>query len=162
MIEECHVNVEAIDCEGSNALHFAVDILCDTHGGFNIPPSSLIVVECFTQLYSFNVNAQNENGWTALHYACFYGRLDIIQYLVQHCHAVVEIKDYTNGRTPLYYAIEKGSLKIVQYLVQECNGNVETKDNDGNTALHIASEFGHLDIILLLVRQCYVNGYALT
>lgn len=70
---------------------------------------------------------RNSDGWTALHYACSKGRMEIIQYLTQVCKINVEIHD-TYGNTALHEASRYGHYQAVLYLAQICNINVEIQD----------------------------------
>ena len=46
-------------------------------------------------------------GNTALHHACWYGQLEIVQYLIETCHVDTESKGVTNGR-PCLSLLRKG------------------------------------------------------
>jgi ankyrin repeat protein len=62
-----------------------------------------------------DVNIQDIWGKTALIYASFYGRLEVVKYLVEDGKADVNIKTNT-GWTALMLASKFGRLDIVKYL----------------------------------------------
>ena len=84
-------------------------------------------------------NVRDINGWTPLHYACYYGHLDIVIHLVNEVgsapNAITE-----NGNTPLQLACySNGSkdalLKIVTFLTAEAKCNPDQPIYDGDTLL---------------------------
>jgi ankyrin repeat protein len=109
------------------------------------------------QLYSSHgrsiVNARGYDGWTALHMASFYGKLDVVKYLVEVAEASIRART-DGGKTPLLFA-PFGSLELVKYLVEKA-------DKSGETILHYASWNGGLDIVKYLVEQCRANVHAVS
>ncbi len=184
LIQECKVNMEAKDYKGDTPLHYSVRRNYDEYDSDRYIDPSLDVIECLTQQFSVNVNAQNNEGWTAFHIACDFGYIDVVRHFVGKCHINLEARCHI-GRTPLLYAIEKTgdriggrslyhlalgyscdktdtrTFDVVRYLVQEALVNVEAKDNRGDTALILACETGNLDVIRLLIQECYANGSVL-
>ena len=82
------------------------------------------------------VNAVDETGRTAIHWACERGQPLIAALLVQH-HASLEVVD-ARGRTPLHAAAARGSGTLVELLLR--HGADETVEaSDGSTAGSLAS-----------------------
>ena len=75
---------------------------------------------------------------TILHYAAWYGVLDIVQVLINeyqfdpHC-----VND--DGNTPVHIAAINGQLNIIKYLITECHCNPLSKDKYGDTPLDYAN-----------------------
>ncbi|XP_035725103.1 ankyrin repeat domain-containing protein 27-like [Vespa mandarinia] len=86
------------------------------------------------------ISSKNEHGSTALHIASFYGKVNIVDYLLNH-GADTNVTD-NDSFTPLHCALMKGHQNIVLLLLH-ANANPIIVDNYGNTALHIASDRGH-------------------
>ena len=84
------------------------------------------------------------------------GKLESVQYLVEQCHANVEVKGEW-GCTPLNIASKEGHLDVVAYLHELCHANVETKDNYGYAPINNASLNGHLDIVKYLYEVCHAD-----
>jgi ankyrin repeat protein len=99
------------------------------------------------------VEAKDEWEYTALHWACRNGRLNVAKYLVERFGANVMAVG-RNGWTPLHWASLQGRSDIMRYLVQYCGVNLEAVGKDGRTALHWASELGHLKAVQYLVTNC--------
>ena len=111
----------------------------------------LTSVQYLIEQRGMKTTARNEDGWTLLHYACFYGHLPIVQYLIEvHC-ADEEEKDH-DGLTPLHIAARNGFLPIVKYLCQR-GVNKDVRFLNGSTPLHFACQKGHLDIVQYLCEQ---------
>jgi len=100
------------------------------------------------------VNAQDKDGWTALHIAVKLGHEDIIRELVSKKRKNV-IVDAANkiGNTPLHKASSLGCVSNVEMLIK-AKANLYTTNNDGRTALHLAAIRGNLDIV---VKLLFVN-----
>lgn len=81
-----------------------------------------------------NVNAKDENGYTPLHAASEYGRLELIEYLVEQ-GADVNIRD-NDGDTPLHAA----ESPIVAEVLIKAGANSRSTNNDGLTPLDKARE----------------------
>ena len=116
---------------------------------------NLDIVKYLIEQCHCDVNIQDEDGGTALHYACVTGHLNIVKYLVEECHCDVDIQS-EKGRTALIFACENGHLNIVKYLVEECHCNVDIQDKNGKTALHYAcmDDYLDIDIVKYLVEKC--------
>jgi Ankyrin repeats (3 copies) len=99
----------------------------------------------------------SQTGWNGLHYASANGHLNIVQYLMESCHADKERRDF-NGCTPLCIACRHGNLNIVHYLIGSCKVDIEAKDYFFEcTALQIACRHGHVKIVQYLIQQGDVN-----
>lgn len=60
----------------------------------------------------------NEDGWTALHWAAVKGNNDIITYLVKKKAKINALSDNDGDKTALYFAVENGHLETVKLLVK--------------------------------------------
>ena len=101
-----------------------------------------------------SVNSTNEVGETALHYACIFGNLDIITYLIKN-GADPNTKTLT-GDTALLYAVTKGHLHVVKYFMNNTktfNLNINHQNDLGETAILIACKKGYTDLIKYLVNM---------
>lgn len=121
----------------------------------------------------FQINQKDSDGWTALHHACYTGRLTdhhrllMIKYLVceAKAHVLVPTKD-GHSQTPLHLSCKMGSCNVVQYLLWSTNARkrinrADTKD--GSTPLHTVIRFApHQKIeIAKLLMQFGANTNAL-
>ncbi len=97
-----------------------------------------------------NINIQDDQGSTPLHWAAAHGYITIAEYLVQQ-GANVNTQN-NHGQTPLHWAAAYGYITIVKHLVQQ-KANVNTQDNCGRTPLHWAAWHGYSEIAQHLVQQ---------
>ena len=81
-----------------------------------------------------DVNLQDEDGDTALHFACrSHASLEILSCLIENG---ASINACTNCKvTPLMMAVENCHKDVVSYLIEH-GANVDLQDEDGDTALH--------------------------
>ena len=86
-------------------------------------------------LYEY-INAVNNNGQTALHYASQGGHIKTVEFLVS-MRANVDKKD-NNGQTPLHLATQEGHIKVVEFLMS-LGANIHAVNNNGQTPLHLAA-----------------------
>lgn len=87
-------------------------------------------------------------GATALHLACFYGRLSSVKTL---CDLGSNMKSQTNvdGWTPLHIAIKQGHIDVVKFLLQQKEGIecLSIEDNDGRSPRYYANLMGNKQIL---------------
>lgn len=104
-----------------------------------------------------NMNAQDDNGNTALMIAAAGAQEEIVRLLIAH-GANVEIQN-NKGINALITAVIAGYKNIVELLIPKRNHRAATarmvnaKDNNGVTALMVASENGERDIAELLIQS---------
>ena len=80
-----------------------------------------------------NINAEDNNGNTALYRACNNGHKEIAELLIK-AGADVNAKGY-DGYTALYRAYTNGNTKIAELLIK-AGADVNAKDKSGNTVLY--------------------------
>ena len=61
--------------------------------------NNLVMVKLINETSDFDVNASDEDGWTALHYVMSVGAFEVLKYLVQEYGADMDAKD-NEGLTP--------------------------------------------------------------
>ena len=99
---------------------------------------------------------QDEYGNTTLHIAAYYGKLEVVKYLIteKHCDPMCKARD---GATPLHHAISTGRLHIVKYLIDEQQVDPSCRDEHGDTPLHKALRKCHFDIARYLIDEQQVD-----
>ncbi|RUM57035.1 MAG: hypothetical protein DSY60_05675 [Persephonella sp.] len=95
-----------------------------------------------------DVNVRDEkNGWTALHYAVYYGYYKTAKYLLEN-GALTEVRN-KDGETPLHIAVKKGNIKLVKLLL-EYGAETEVIDNKGKKPIDYAIDIGNRKLEILL------------
>ena len=149
-------DVNLQDEDGDTALHFAcrshasLEILsCLIENGASInactnckvTPLMMAVENCHKDVVSFlieheaNVDLQDEDGDTALHFACNsdHASLEILSCLIENGASINACTDCKI--TPLMMAVQNCHKYVVSYLIEH-GANVDLQDEDGDTALH--------------------------
>ena len=80
------------------------------------------------------------------------GRLDVVEYLIDHDRADVNEKDDICNRTALHYASERGQIKVVELLLRK-GAEFDAEDKDRRTPLTLAAGRGHNDVSLYLIDK---------
>ncbi len=94
------------------------------------------------------INGRSIDGRTALMWAAWAGRLDVVKVLVDN-GADVNAKD-KDTRSVLMWAARNGKTEVVNYLKNVCYADNTCRTDDGFNASMFASAFGHKDLALNL------------
>ncbi|KAF2367448.1 Ankyrin repeat-containing domain [Trinorchestia longiramus] len=97
-----------------------------------------------------DANARNSMGWTLLHIACFEGKTEIVEILLDNGAQVNACT--TDMATPLHRASSQGCRGAVAALLNK-NAYVNAQDKNGNTALHEAARGAYTSIVKALINQ---------
>jgi len=89
----------------------------------------------------------------SIHIAAYFGRLDIIKYLVEEKKVKIDIKTEYGGKSPLHYAAEEGNVDVVRYLIGKKKSGVNEKclSVEKNVPLHLACDKGQFDVVRVLL-----------
>ena len=113
------------------------------------------VLRWLLQELKFDVNEQNCDGDTALHYAADKGNKVLVEALLSW-GAEVDRQDL-EGRTPLYGACEEGHLACVTTLLK-AGASFSLPTNDGSLPIHIAAQNNKIEVVgTLLQLGCTPN-----
>lgn len=89
-------------------------------------------------LQELDLNAQDRDGYTALHYACINKHVHTVQVLSSQNECNVNLKD-SQQRTPLHRAVECLQFALVKVLLERKDIDVNVQNHHGWTPLHYAS-----------------------
>lgn len=99
---------------------------------------------------SYINEAREEDGWTALHLASFWGHVDCVKALLS-AGAATDLVDI-EGRTALHMACLYGEAQSVRLLL-EANADATLMGRASKTALDFAHESGATDCVALLLAH---------
>ncbi len=94
-----------------------------------------------------DVNAKNDDGWTALHWASRNGHTEIVKLLIKAWASVNTKNNY--GLTALMLASMYGHTEVAKFLINSV-ADVNIKNNNDKTAFMLAEEKGYSEIVNLL------------
>ena len=108
------------------------------------------ILEIISYENMYDINYQNENGWTALHYACDEGNLKIAEILIKdRCNVNIKNND---KKTPLHYSVSRGYFDITKLLIDN-GGDLNCLDNENNNLIHLCSMNGHDELLSFLLNK---------
>jgi ankyrin repeat protein len=111
-----------------------------------------------------DVTAQDDDGWTPLHYLSFLGQEVDARMLIE-CGADLTAQD-ENGQTPLHFASVPSSpywtspqrYAEVANMLLENGADVNARNKNGLTPFVLASKHGLAEVILVLVQHGADSG----
>lgn len=98
------------------------------------------------------VNGRARDGWTALHLAAFFGRLDAARRLLGAGADVNAVSANAMANTPLHAAAAGGHGQVALLLI-EAGADVNARDAGQHTPLHIAAEAGDGPVVKALLAR---------
>lgn len=98
------------------------------------------------------VNAYNEDGFTPLALACYFGHHEVARYLILKGADVNQPLNNALGICPLHLAVASNNLDIVRMLIEH-NVQINIQQNSGINALHYAAKHGDPDMLILLLEN---------
>ncbi|XP_024921593.1 receptor-interacting serine/threonine-protein kinase 4 [Cynoglossus semilaevis] len=133
-----NANPNLANARGSTPLHLATE------------KHLKLLAELLLSRRSTNINAKDEDQYTALHWAAQNGDEAITRLLLDRGAAINETDG--QGRTAAHVACQHGQENVIRVLLSR-GADVRIKGRDNWTALHLAAWQGHLGIVKLLVKQ---------
>ncbi|XP_042158616.1 ankyrin repeat domain-containing protein 55 [Oncorhynchus tshawytscha] len=107
------------------------------------------------------INHQDNEGMTALHWASFHNRPEHVQALLQKgADPTLVDKDF---KTALHWAVQSGSRFMCSLILEHSLGSsvINYDDENGKTCVHIAAAAGYSAILYELARFAETNLQAL-
>ena len=92
-----------------------------------------------------------ENDYSPLHWAAFYGCKECIEELLARGVNVNMVGEY--DKTPLHEAATQGRADCVALLLSVPGIEVNAKTKDGRTPLHWAADYGNFDCVEILLAD---------
>ena len=99
----------------------------------------------------FDVNAKDESGSTALHYAAILENPEITKLLLSKGANINDVDNH--GNTTLHHAVLSENNEMVNLLLSTKGIEINAKDALGNTALHLAAKEDLPNIVEALIKN---------
>mmetsp|Transcript_5739 Transcript_5739/g.17271 ORF Transcript_5739/g.17271 Transcript_5739/m.17271 type:complete len:857 (-) Transcript_5739:659-3229(-) len=130
-----------LSAQGTTPFHLAA--LC----GYVAEVSALL--EAKLESVAAILEAPDENGFTALHLAAWFGHLEICAQLLA-AGATVDCRSAA-GETPLQLAVCRSHCEVAELLLRD-GAAVDAQDEEGNSAVHNCCRRGDVRILELLLE----------
>jgi len=99
------------------------------------------------------VNERSHDGWTPLHLAAFFGRLELVKMLLDSGAPMLAISNNNESNLPINAAAAGRRNDVVRLLVERgCPPDARASDQ-GYTALHLAANNGNVELVEFLLRS---------
>jgi uncharacterized protein len=95
------------------------------------------------------INAINQNGFTPLILACYYGQKEIVEILINEG---ADLEKNSPEGTALLAAVYKGDIEIARLFLLH-KANINTTNYEGTTPLMFAVMAGNIEMVKLLLNQ---------
>ena len=103
-----------------------------------------------SKFYAKNeINPRRKDGMTPVHFAAFYGHVDLFMYLADHLEDIFPLDN--DGTSPLVYAAQNGHLAICKTIMERVKEPNLGDTLTGLTPLHTAAYNGYFDVCKLLI-----------
>ncbi len=97
------------------------------------------------------VRAYSHDGWTPLHLAAHFGRLDVMKAILANGGSHRAISKNANANQPLQAAAAGHQTAAVELLIK-AGADVNARSHSGFTALHLAAANGIPEMVTMLLR----------
>ena len=99
-----------------------------------------------------DINQYSVDGFTPLGLACFFGKKEMVKYILEK-NANPNLASRNDFKVaPLHSAVAANEIEIVKLLLSNV-ANVNAQQMNGVTALHSAAHIGSLEIVKLLLKN---------
>jgi cytohesin len=93
---------------------------------------------------------EDNDGWTLLHWAAFFGRVEIVRMLID-AGADLNVQD-EYGRSPLIWSAYYDNIEEIARVLIDGGADVNIQDNYGWTPLHMATKWENVEMVQILVN----------
>jgi len=99
------------------------------------------------------VAERSHDGWTPLHLAAFFGRLELVKLLLNAGASMMTISNNNEANLPINAAAAGRRNDVVRLLVERgCPPDARASDQ-GYTALHLAANNGNVELVEFLLHS---------
>ncbi|GAB2691916.1 hypothetical protein GCM10027037_14060 [Mucilaginibacter koreensis] len=103
-----------------------------------------------------SVNDFNDDGFTPLALACYFGHYEVARYLILKGADVNQCLNNSLNICPLHLAVASNNIDIVRMLIEH-NVQINVQQSSGINALHYAAKHGDPDMLILLLENGAVD-----
>lgn len=98
------------------------------------------------------VHQHNDDGFTPLALACYFGKYDVARYLIFKGADVNQPLNGDSGIRPIHLAVAGNHTDIVRMLIEN-NVQINIQHHTGITPLHYAAKNGNAEMLVVLLEE---------
>jgi ankyrin repeat protein len=98
------------------------------------------------------INSRSKDGFTALHFACFFGQPEAARWLIESGAAVDAVAANPTRVMPLHSAVSSRNLEAARLLLEH-GSPVNTRQQAGWVPIHAAAQNGDRPMVELLLKH---------
>ncbi|KAJ7572885.1 hypothetical protein C8J56DRAFT_570417 [Mycena floridula] len=106
----------------------------------------------FLNIHALFSHCLDENGWTLLHSASWWGQVEVVKVLLDQA-VDPNSTSSCDGRTALSYATERRHQEVIQLLLQLKNIQSNLADHKGHTPFMHACRKGYINIVKIFLER---------
>nr|POF21210.1 ankyrin repeat-containing protein itn1 [Quercus suber] len=95
----------------------------------------------------------NDFGWTPLHYAAYFGSLEVVKLFLENDNTSLAYERDKQGMSALHISAKRGHCDVMSAIIKKFPYTCELLDNRGRTALHLAAESGSTNAVKILLSS---------
>ncbi|KAG7390530.1 hypothetical protein PHYBOEH_006976 [Phytophthora boehmeriae] len=145
-----HLNVMTMRCVFLNGDLVRRNIVVDRRKEEDHQRQKVIAVINLLLRFQADVDAQSEDGKTALHYATSDDAFDVANILLD-ANATLDIPEET-GKTALHLCIQEGGLLVTNLLLSR-GANIDVEDFAGRTPLTLMLQRSNVNVLQILLNH---------
>src|ERR1017187_6298818 len=115
------------------------------------------VQECLrdtSAIHSHSIDSRSKDGFTALHFACFFGQPEVARLLIENGAAVDAVAANPTQVMPLHSAASARNLEAARLLLEHgAPGIVNARQQGGWVPIHAAAQNGDRPMVELLLQH---------
>ena len=93
----------------------------------------------------------DDSGWIPLHYAAYFGDVDVVELFLQKNNSVAYEKG-NKGMCALHISARTGNEGVMRTIIKKCPDTCELLDDKHRTALHLAVKSGRINAVKLFLE----------
>ncbi|XP_050508901.1 alpha-latrocrustotoxin-Lt1a-like [Diabrotica virgifera virgifera] len=144
LVEDCKLDVNVSDIDGNLPVHM-----------IDMRQNNIKILK-YLKEKGANLSISNKKKRTLLRKAAQYGKLEVLEYLVEYCKMDVNVSD-VDGNLPIHMIdMRYSNVKILKYL--KANGaSISISNKKKRTFVHKAARCGNLKVLQYLIEDCKMD-----
>ena len=115
---------------------------------------NLSIIDSLVKLRLIDPHSSDSYGYTPLHLAAKFNKLEIVRYILENANAKIEAKT-NSGQTPLLCAVTHSDLTLIRYLIEQACANINIQLPSGAGVAVFMQNNPNRDVIEYLTNKLH-------